>query len=157
MAVKAELRPVSAEECADIAMLARQSDIDEIESGLGIRIEQALIDGIRYSRKVQKIVVDDKVLAVVGDSCYSVLGSIGVPWMITTIHTDSHKRAFLEVCPGLVDDMLTRHSHLLNYVDDENQAAVRWLKWLGFEMGEPEPYGGHGHLFRKFTLSRKEY
>ena len=151
----AEVLPISVDEVPAIASIVRQADIDEITEALGVPIERALYEAVQGSLKVKKIVVDGKVVAVFGDAVYSLLGSVGVPWLISTVHVEHHARAFLKVCKPEVQAMLTRHQHLLNYVDVRNTVAIRWLKWLGFSFGPAAPYGARRFLFHPFTMNRE--
>lgn len=151
----AEVLPVTAEDVAGILPIVRQADIDEITEALGIPMEEALLEAITGSLNAKKIVVDGLVVAVFGDAVHSILGSIGVPWLISTVHVEKHARAFLKVCKPEVQGMLTRHQHLMNYVDARNTAAMRWLKWLGFTFGPAAPYGARSFPFHHFTLNRE--
>lgn len=151
----AEVLPLSIDEVPAIASIVRQADIDEITEALGIPMEQALYDAVLGSLNAKKIVVEGEVVAVFGDAVYSLLGSVGVPWLISTVHVERHARAFLKVCKPEVQAMLTRHQHLLNYVDVRNTVAIRWLKWLGFTFGPAAPYGARRFLFHPFTLNRE--
>lgn len=147
----ARVEPVGLDELPAIAAIVRQGDLDEIEGALQTPIAQALTDGIEGSRKVSKIVCDGKVLAVFGDADCDEVAGLGIPWLISTVHVGAYRRAFLQVCKPEVDEMLTRHQALLNYVARNNGVAIRWLKWLGFEFHDPEPYGAAGELFYPFT------
>ncbi len=152
----ADVLPVSPEDIPEILRDVRQADIDEIVEGLGVSLESELFDGITDSLNARKIVVNGHIVAVFGDAVHSVLGSVGVPWLISTIHVEKHAKAFLKVCKPEVQGMLTRHRHLINYVDARNTAAIRWLKWLGFHFGEAVPYGPKRLPFYPFTLNREE-
>ncbi|AYG06872.1 hypothetical protein D7M10_07115 [Pseudomonas fluorescens] len=154
--VAADVLPIEPEDIAVILRDVRQADIDEIVEGLGVSLENELADGIAGSLNARKIVVDGHIVAIFGDAVHSVLGSIGVPWLISTVHVERHARAFLKVCKPEVQGMLTRHRHLFNYVDARNTAAIRWLKWLGFDFGEAVPYGPKRLPFYPFTLNREE-
>ena len=151
----AEVLPVTVVDVASILPIVRQADIDEITEALGIPMEEALLDAITGSLNAKKIVVDGLVVAVFGDAVHSILGSVGVPWLISTIHVEKHAKAFLKVCKPEVQGMLTRHRHLMNYVDARNTVAMRWLKWLGFSFGPAAPYGVRRFPFHPFTLNRE--
>lgn len=151
----AEVLPVTAEDVATILPVVRQADIDEITEALGIPMQDALHEAITGSLNAKKIVVDGLIVAVFGDAVYSILGSVGVPWLISTTHVEKHARAFLKVCKPEVQGMLTRHHHLMNYVDARNTSAIRWLKWLGFTFGPAVPYGARRFPFHPFTLNRE--
>ena len=152
----AEVLPVTAEDVADILPFVRQADIDEITEALGIPMGRALTEAVTGSLNAKKIVVEGQVVAVFGDAPFSILGSVGVPWLISTVHVQQHARAFLKVCKPEVQEMLTRHRHLMNYVDARNTAAIRWLKWLGFTFAPPAPYGARRFPFHQFTMNRQE-
>lgn len=152
----AEVLPVSVEDIAEILPAVRQADIDEISEALGVPMEQALFDAITGSLNAKKIVIDGHIVAVFGDAVFSILGSVGVPWLISTVHVELHARAFLKVCKPEVQGMLTRHRHLMNYVDARNTAAIRWLRWLGFTFAPAAPYGARRFKFHQFTLNREE-
>lgn len=150
---RAEVLPLKAADIDTILPDIRQADRDEIEGALHIPMRQALADALADHCKASKIVVDGAVVAVFGDSTHS--AEVGVPWLISTRHVERFPRAFLQVCKPEVAEMLTRHPMLLNYVDARNQAAIRWLRWLGFTFCEPEPYGPDGHPFHCFWMRRK--
>lgn len=41
------------------------------------------------------------------------------------------------ICRSLLDDF-----HIVtNFVDNRNTKAQRWLQWLGFTLGAPQPFG----------------
>lgn len=151
---KAEVLPVHPDDLATIAPLVRQADLDEIEGALRTPIHHALLEGVTGSRKARQIVVDGLVVAVFGDADCEHATGLGVPWLISTVHVERFPRAFLAVCKPEVADMLTRHDALLNYVDVRNRVAIRWLKWLGFDFHDPEPYGAAGEPFYPFTMRK---
>lgn len=153
MRVVAEVLPVDPAEVAEIAAIVRQADRDEIERDLETPIEQALLDGITGSRKASKIVCQGLVLAVFGDADCDIAKGLGVPWLISTVHVERFPRAFLAVCKPEVEEMLARHGALLNYVACENTVAIRWLRWLGFDFHDAEPYGPRDAMFYPFTMT----
>lgn len=138
-----------------IAAMARQADIEEMRDGAGVTVADALDLGLRTSLRASVIMAGDKPVAAFGDASGGLFTGVGVPWLISTVHVEQHARGFLRVCRPLVQDMLNRHSMLMNYVDDRNTAAIRWLRWLGFEMHEPIAAGVRGLPFRKFTMTRR--
>lgn len=150
---KAEVLPLLAEHLPAIAAVIRHADREEIEAATGIPIAQALTMLLPGSIKAQRIVCDGLTLAIFGDAEHGY--GIGVPWLISTEHVEQHPREFLRVCKPEVQDMLVRHHTLINYVDARNTGAVRWLRWLGFDFGDPVPYGHSGLPFYPFTLTRE--
>ena len=151
---KADVIPFRLADIAAIEPLVRQADRDEITEALGIPMRIAMRDAVRHSAKASQIIVDGHVVAVFGDAPYSLLGGLGVPWLISTVHVERYPRAFLAVCKSEVAEMLTRHPELINYVDVRNTVAIRWLRWLGFTFDEPEPYGPNQMMFQRFWMRR---
>ena len=148
------VRRMTPDDIEPIAANARQADRDEIEEGCGQSIAAGLALGLRSSVESLVITWDDIPLAALGDVSYSPGAGIGIPWLISTDAIEQHPRAFLRVCKPLVARMLERHAHLTNYVDARNHAAIRWLEWLGFDMGSPAPYGPKQLLFVQFQMTR---
>lgn len=155
MKLKTKVLPVSVDEADAIAAIVRQADKDELCEALGLDLPHALRLAFGGSMKASKIVVGDKIVAVFGDACHDIQQSIGVPWLISTIHVEKRAKGFLKVCKPEVDEMLTRHDTLINYVDQRNTQAIRWLKWLGFQFGDVVPYGPKGFPFFQFQLKRE--
>lgn len=149
------VRPMIADDVETIATAVRAADRAEIEEGCGSPIESALALGLRASVAPLVICWNETPLAAFGEVSHSPCAGIGIPWLISTTAIEQHARPFLRACRPLLGQMLARHSTLVNYVDDRNTAAIRWLEWLGFEMSSPSPYGPKRLLFRKFQLTRE--
>jgi hypothetical protein len=46
---------------------------------------------------------------------------------------------------------------LENFIDARYEAAVRWAKWLGFDVGAPVPYGPAGMPFHPARLEARAW
>lgn len=88
--------------------------------------------------------VDDRVAAIWGVCIPKLLGRVGYPWCLTSNTIEQHKRLFInssrfyldkikELCPGGLEV----------YVDSEHTSSLRWLKWLGFEIGPCRDFNEH--------------
>lgn len=135
-----------------VADNARQADKDEMQAAAGATVMECLQRGYAESLRCWSICDDDHPIAVVGDVMTGI--GHGLPWMVTTDDVPFHARGFLRASRAVLANMLERHSTLSNMVDDRNKAAIRWLSWLGFEIGEPVPAGHLGLPFRSFRLVR---
>lgn len=137
-----------------VASCARPADIAEIKACSGLDIEPAL--GLCLPNSLCAWVIESGglPLAAVGDSLAGI--GTGVPWMVTTTHIEKDPRGFLRASKALMAEMLRRHLQLMNYVDARNTDAIRWLAWLGADIGPAVPYGVSGLPFRKFTKQREE-
>ena len=74
----------------------------------------------------------------------------GRPWMLGTGLVERHAAAFLRRCRPQVARMQAAYPLLINHVDARNDAAIRWLRWLGFTIGTAAPWGAQGLPFHPF-------
>lgn len=83
------------------------------------------------------------------------MGGEGRPWLLTTpvVHNISPLR-FVRIYQDQVFRMLEIFPKLVNYCDARYDEAMRLLEIIGFKIGEPEPFGTKGLLFRRFELER---
>ena len=120
----------------------RQAEIDEL-AALGYTCEECLALGLA-SGDALTVFINDEPMAMVGVSD-------GVLWGVFTRAIDRHPLAFLRASRAFVTSL----PEVVNYVDARNEKAVRWFRWLGFEVSEPVPYGHNGAMFHRFTNARE--
>lgn len=61
----------------------------------------------------------------------------GHPWMICTDAVERRPREFLRGTRFWVGRVQQHFDELTNVVHDENVDTIRWLRWLGFQFGDP--------------------
>jgi len=91
-----------------------------------------------------------------GATPYSILGGIGTPWMVgsTGLNPLSVQKELLRLSrPALARMQQAFPSMLFNVVDQRNEAAQRWLHWLGFHFLAPVPVGPDSAPFLPFYWS----
>lgn len=91
-----------------------------------------------------------------GATPYSILGGIGTPWMVGSTGLDplSVQKELLRLSrPALARMQMAFPSMLFNVVDQRNEAAQRWLHWLGFHFLAPVPVGPDSAPFLPFYWS----
>jgi hypothetical protein len=79
---------------------------------------------------------------------------VGVPWLLGTPLVEKAGPAFLWRSRRYVDAMVERFPNMENWVHADNRAAIDWLRWLGFAMEEPKPFGVLGEPFIRFTMGQ---
>lgn len=152
MADKIEIRDV---EPGDIDMLVanmREHDIQEVNAATRMGIENAVKTSVNLSTYSKTGLVNDELVCIWGVCPISLLSSSGSPWMLGTDLIKQKQRIFLRRSKPWLDDIRKDYRYLENFVDERNVMSIKWLKWLGFEMDEAEPYGIHGEPFHKFTM-----
>lgn len=78
------------------------------------------------------------------------LSDIGVPWLMGTDVLDDHAMALAFRSRPYIERFKRAFPKMENHVLAENARVVRWLRWLGFDMQEPAPYGCFGASFIRF-------
>lgn len=152
---KFRIVPATEAHVEEMATRVRAADVEELwASGRKTPVE-AMRLGIQVSTDAWAGLVDGEVMCVFGVAPYSMLTGTGVPWMVGSTLIDRHASRFAMRCRPVVNRMLDDYPHLVNYVDSRNRRAIRWLRWLGFEVGEPEPYGWQGIPFHRFEMTRE--
>jgi len=152
LADKIEIRDV---EPGDIDMLVanmRDHDIQEVNAATRMGIENAVKTSVNLSTYSKTGLVNDELVCMWGVCPISLLSSSGSPWMLGTDLIKKKQRIFLRRSKPWLDDIRKDYRYLENFVDERNVMSIKWLKWLGFEMDEAEPYGIHGEPFHKFTM-----
>lgn len=81
-----------------------------------------------------------------------ILGKEGSIWALGSDRLFEYPRAMLEEGRKVTEYFLSFHSGFSNYIGADNGLTIRWLKHLGFRIGEPEPLGISGQLFRKISI-----
>lgn len=116
----------------------RATPVDCMRAGLRHHARTALIDGVP--------------VCMFGVVPYSILQRQGVPWMVATSALDSlsASKDLLRHSRAEFATMRRGFTLLFNAVDDRNEAAKRWLRWLGFDLDEPFAHGPDGVSFRMF-------
>lgn len=80
----------------------------------------------------------------------SLLAPVGRVWCMTTPLVERHRRHFARESRRITDHWRQRYWRLHNCVDARYAVSVRWLKWLGFHVGEPWPDADRGLLWQHF-------
>lgn len=130
----------------------RKEDEQELWASACLTPMQALWKSYTASKISWTGVYDSKPVCMFGVATGSDLAGVGIPWMIGTQDLDHLAFAFLRRNKSKVKEMLTIYPRLMNYVDERNERAIKWLAWLGFKIGQPTPFGPFNMPFRPFEM-----
>lgn len=150
--MRARIVPALPEHVPVIAAKARQADIDELWAQGRQTPAQCMEIGMRLSVSPFTGLVDGEPVLMFGATPYSILAGQGVAWMVGSADLDrlSVQKALLRKSREGLDVLQQQFPFLFNHVDDRNDAAKRWLAWLGFAFGDASPLGPDARLFRPF-------
>ena len=90
-----------------------------------------------------------------GVSVEGLMSNTGAPWLLMSDEPVKHKDVFKQVTPHALVVLQQGFTKLENWVDAENEVAIRWLKKIGFTFDkDPVPYGVSGDPFYRFEWRR---
>jgi len=135
-----------------IATRMREADVVECRA-MGHSPKQALRDGLVASTLCLTALVDGRPEAMFGLVVNSALAGEGAPWMLGTEAIYDHPRAMLRWGPRFVAAMLDSTPALSNLVSVDNARAIRFLRRLGFSIGEDSMMFANTEFV---TFSRRE-
>lgn len=145
--------PATVEHALDLGARLREADVQEVKAACGMDGAQALTLAVEQSSRADAWLSGGKLVMISGLSEMAGAPNVGVVWMLASQDVDRMPRCLLHGKREYVKELLEGRDVLMNFVDNRNIKAQRWLIWLGFTMGEPEPFGIEGLPFRPFWLS----
>lgn len=150
-----EIRAIEADEAealaAALAARLRPGDLAECQA-TGLSPEEVILRSVRGSFCAWAAWDGDRPLAAWGAQAPMLFGGVAYPWLLTGPEVVNHKRLFLRLNRSFVVRLTQTHPRLEVFVLASYDTAVRWLRWLGFSIGETIPIGPDGTLFRRATI-----
>ena len=136
--------PCAAELCA--------ADMAELDAAGIEDARMMLVDALPTCSWAQEALWGERPIAIFGVRPLPG-GSVGVPWMLTTVHMSGAERAAVARCAvQAVAKMRAEFPRLRNFVHASNARAIRFIKFLGFAV-DSRPTGPNG-AFYAFEWSR---
>lgn len=144
------MRALSGDDCRFIAANMRQIDRDEVRAMSGrpdADRASIMIDLMTNSRGLARCALLDGVpVAAWGVVTRTAISSTGNPWMLATdgVRDRHFSRQFIARSRSEFEKTIPSHvSFLWNMVASDNDASIRWLKWLNFSFrDEVVSFGG---------------
>lgn len=131
----------------------RASDLAEVAiMGAASPLEALRASMSNSSHAVTALDADGRVICMFGVGSHGFLSNEGAPWMLASDLLRSHAKDLQRRAPAYVAAMLDLYPELHNVVDARADATIRWLEWLGFTVGRPEPIGVGGAPMCRFSM-----
>lgn len=90
-----------------------------------------------------------EIMACWGLKAPTLLSDCAYLWLWTSPASRGHEFLFVRHSQRAVATMLTEFPVIIGHCDVRNPRAIRWLRWLGAQFGEP---GGRDCLALPFTI-----
>jgi len=108
---------------------------------------EALEQSVALSPMPRALLINGQPAAAWGVEPIARLAGVGCSWLLGTDLVASHPMIFWRTCKAELERMLTVWRVVLNWIQFEYQASIRWARRLGFRVDEPRPFGPDGVLF----------
>lgn len=128
--------PATEDDVRELAPWLRAEDRAEVLA-LGCDPVDGLLQSLSGSCEAWTYRDDERIICMAGVAPLSLIGRTGVPWLLGSDLVPAHRRAFMLETRRMVARWLGMFSVLRNTVDCRHEAALRWLRWLGFSLSEP--------------------
>lgn len=125
------------EDCACLASVLREIDIQEIEAVSDLPAVNDLELSFAYSIECWVVLNGDAPCAMFGVSKVEAaeLGQ-GMIWMVAGKEAEDESLAFAvgKISRDWYRKLKPKYTRLYNFVDVKNTRTIGWLRWLGFRM-----------------------
>lgn len=145
------LRPAIAADLEYLGPRLREADRHEIRASTGLEPSRSLALAFDLSDIAYTGTADDEPGCMFGVMCLEPFSRAGVPWLLGTELVERHALGFLRGSKEIVAAMRQEYTSLENHVDARNTLSIAWLRWLGFAIHDPAPFGPFGVPFHRFT------
>ena len=147
-----EIVATTEEHVIELAQSMRFEDEAECWAAQHLEPYDAIKMSLMYTNYPKTGLVDGRVMAIWGVGKVTQLSEKGIPWMLTSKLVDEHSRTFLRLSRTLLNEIKQEADVFDNVVDARNTRSISWLKWLGFTIHDPTPYGPDNMPFHRFTM-----
>ena len=148
-----DLRLATPDDADWFAARLRPADAAELTAASGPDLAATLRNAVEASYgKAWVAMLGDEPISLFGIARFSLMGDAAAPWMVGTPTLLKQGRALMEIGRAYCAMAREEFALLVNFVDVRNTASIRWLKRLGFEMGEPVAFGVEQRPFMRFEM-----
>ena len=128
----------------------RAADLQELEHSSGSDPLTALLRSVRLSTQSWVAEWEGEPVCLFGVMEDAFDEERGIIWLVGTDDVERLQRPFLRTARRWFDGLSSRYGELANAVWSGNALHLRWLKWMGAELGEPVPHPHSQALFVPF-------
>lgn len=136
-----------------LSILMRKADKEELWATDMLMPEEALYESFEKSSIAKTMFIDDKIIGIFG--VVPLQEGFGIAWFLSSTNLYKYGKTFAKVCKenrASLWGIKKGYKVLVNMVDARYKTSLNWLKWLGFNIHEAEPFGPFGLPFHKISM-----
>ena len=151
-----EMRKATVADAEVIAPRMRRADVVEVHRSAGFLPLEALVRSLMVSEgRAHTLVFNGVPSALWGLAVPpELMSNVGVPWLLATDEVTRYPRTVIGLARTVVEGWQDEFATLLQFVDEENTGALRFLRALGFAIHPPVIYGAARVPFCPVVRSR---
>ena len=143
--------PPRVEDVYALAADLRVEDVYELQASSRLTILQQIEHAVAVSMHPGAAFgPDGELLCLFGAAPIGLMDDIAAPWCLGTDHLFRFPQALAKGAQRFFLQIGQQYPRLMNYVDARNTTSIAWLRRMGFEIDEPEPFGHLKMPFHRF-------
>lgn len=146
--------PATLEHAQQLAPRMRPEDAAEVWASSRQTPLESLVSSLAWSKEAHAALWGSEVAALFGIARGPFLSFRAFPWLLGSELLNRHPGPFVRQARVIVREWIEQYGFLEQAVDARYAAALRWAARVGFEVGEPQPFGLLGMDFCRITARR---
>lgn len=152
---KVRIEDASLGDAIYVAEHLRPSDMSELMAAHGDDVSPVAVMTQAWERAAAcKVALDDENEPIMVFGVNPMTDGVGVPWLLGTDRMGAVQHLLVRDMTGFMDQAHEMFHTLVNRVDARQRKTIKWLKHLGFEIGDEVPEGPYDMPFRYFRSVR---
>lgn len=157
MAGKVTFRPPRPEDTDALAANLRIEDYNELKASSALPIRDQIQHAVAISLYPGAALgARGELLCLFGAAPFGLMGDIASPWLLGTDALPRYPQALTKGAQRYLTQIGQQYPRLMNYVDARNTTSIAWLRRIGFEFDEAEPFGPLKMPFHRFHKDMRE-
>jgi len=136
-----DIRPARYADIEPFCRVIRPGDVAEIAASSGVLPADEIRRAMGMSPRAWTATLDGEPAAMLGVGSVSMLADHGKVWMHGSVLMDRARRRVALATRDHLPEVRRGWRTIGNWVDARYSLSIRWLRWLGFEIGEQQFYG----------------
>ena len=124
-------------------------------ASLGLDPREHAVEHLRKSVCTFAGLIDGRCFCLFGVLPDALTAGSGEPWLLTSADLRYAKIAFAKASQQYIPYLRHRFTFLHGWVYEHNTTSIRWLRWLGYEVGDTTLPAKNGQRYYRFEWNAR--